>query len=177
MQVDITTTASGERVGGRTAEHGFKTGNTAGSRRRVGGQVDRDGTAIGAVIERVTAAATGQVAGERITAGELGAIVAVAKIDGFKRTEAEPIDGALIGTGEDQGVASTGGNQAVGVAAARERLEARDNAAGDGRGAATGGGAGAAGNAAEDDRNGRAITGVAESVGSAATKSHCTTHR
>ena len=167
MQVDITTGVGGERIGACTAENGFKTGDTASSGRCTCGQVDCDRTAIAAVIQRVGTTAASQGAGKGIATGELGGVIAARQIHRFKGTEAETIKGALIGTGEDQGVAGFGGNQAVGVAASCEGLEPGDNAA-DGSGAASGGSAGVAGDATEGERNSRAIACIAEAVTGAA---------
>ena len=171
LQVHIAARAGGDRVGTSAAQHGFKAGNPARSRRCSGGEVDVDATAIAAVIQRVATAAARQVAGEGIAAGELGRVITAGQIDRFKRSETEPINRALIGTREDEGVAGFRGNQAVGVAATREALEARGDAA-DACGAASGGGAGVAGDAAEGERNGRAIARIAEAVAGAAAKGH-----
>ena len=167
MQVDITTGVGGERIGACTAENGFKTGDTASSGCCTCGQVDCDRTAIAAVIQRVGTTAASQGAGKGIATGELGGVIAARQIHRFKGTEAETIKGAFIGTGEDQGVAGFGGNQAVGVAASCEGLEPGDNAA-DGSGAASGGSAGVAGDATEGERNSRAIACIAEAVTGAA---------
>src|SRR5262249_25147512 len=145
--------------GGGAAHQGLDVGEAAGPRRRVAGQVDRDGrTAVARVIQRVRARtpvdlardAPARVEDERIVPRPAGQV-----LDGGAAARA---DGAGVGPGQGPGAGAVGPDERVGAGgAADQRLDV-------GEAAGAGGGAGG-----EVDRGGGAAVGrVVQGVGARA---------